>query len=220
MKNVAKTGSRRRGASPGPGRAASAAPSSPEQAKAERLRLGRQVRDLRRAKGLTIPALAARVGRSVGWLSQIERAISPLSITTLQELAAALEVQISWFFSAASPVPAAEADVVVRKANRRRLEFGGAGVHETLLSPGLSGELQLIETVFDPGASTGDTPRERHSAEAGVGLSGRLRLIDGDRTFELAAGDSFSLDEPGSHLCINPGKRVAVVLWVISRSSY
>ncbi|MEZ5652973.1 MAG: XRE family transcriptional regulator [Burkholderiaceae bacterium] len=184
------------------------------------MRVGHQVRDLRKAKGLTIPELAARVGRSVGWLSQVERGLSPLSITSLQSLARALEVNIGWFFSAAQPVPADEVDVVVRKANRRRLDLSFAGIRESLLSPGLSGELQLIETVFEPGASTGDTPRERRSAEAGVVLSGRLHIIDGEHRYELGAGDSFSLSQTGAHLCVNPGRRPAVVLWVISRSSY
>jgi transcriptional regulator with XRE-family HTH domain len=183
-------------------------------------RLGHQVRDLRKAKGMTIPELAARVGRSVGWISQVERGLSPLSVTSLQTLADALDVRIGWFFSASGAVPAADADVVVRKADRRRLDLGGAGIGETLLSPGLSGELQLIETVFAPGASTGEAPRERRSAEAGVVLSGRLEIHDGGRRYVLAAGDSFSLKAHGSHRCVNPGKRPATVLWVIARSSY
>lgn len=195
-------------------------PAAREPAPAERLRLGHQVRDLRKAKGMTIPELARRVGRSVGGISQIERGLSPISIATLQGIADALEVQIAWFFSTAQTVPDDEVGVVVRKANRRRLDFSGAGVRESLLSPRLSGELQLIETVFEPGAGTGDRPRRRRSAEAGVVLSGRLRIQDGDRCFELGTGDSFSLAEGGAHVCTNPGARPAVVLWVIARSAY
>ena len=68
--------------------------------------LGHQVRDLRRAKGVTIPQLAARIDRSVGWLSQIERGLSEVSISALHQIAAALEVQVSWFFGQGSTPPA------------------------------------------------------------------------------------------------------------------
>ena len=183
-------------------------------------RLGNQVRDLRKAKGMTIPELAARTGRSVGWVSQVERGLSPLTLATLQTVADALDVRISWFFSASGALPHADADVVVRKADRRRLDLSGAGVSESLLSPGLSGELQLIETVFAPGAGTGEAARARRSAEAGVVLRGRLEIHDGDRHYVLGAGDSFSLSACGEHRCVNPGKRPATVLWVIARSSY
>ena len=37
--------------------------------------LGHQIRDLRLAKGITIPQLAQRIERSVGWVSQIERGL-------------------------------------------------------------------------------------------------------------------------------------------------
>ena len=67
--------------------------------------LGHQIRDLRRAKGVTIPQLAARIERSVGWLSQIERGLSEVSIAALHQIAQALEVQVSWFFGQGATPP-------------------------------------------------------------------------------------------------------------------
>ena len=62
------------------------------------LPVGFQVRDLRKAKGLTIQWLADRVGRSIGYISQIERNKSAVTIPVLNEIALALGVNISWFF--------------------------------------------------------------------------------------------------------------------------
>lgn len=182
--------------------------------------LGHQIRDLRRAKGVTIPELAARIDRSVGWLSQIERGLSEVTISALHQIAAALEVQLSWFFAQGAAPPVDELGLVQRRANRRRLDFHGSGVHEEILSPTLSGQLLLVESTFEPGASTGDRDRERRGEEAGVVVSGCLELRVDGRTLLLQAGDSFAFTRSGPHRCHNPGKAPAVVLWVITPPSY
>ena len=182
--------------------------------------LGHQIRDLRRAKGITIPVLAARIERSVGWVSQIERGISEVSIAALHQIAAALEVQVSWFFADGAAPAENELGLVLRKRNRRKLDFHGSGVHEEILSPNLSGQLLLVESTFAPGSSTGDRDRERRGEEAGLVISGTLELRVDGKTFRLEPGDSFAFTRQGPHRCHNPGKLPAVVLWVITPPSY
>ncbi len=182
--------------------------------------LGHQIRDLRRAKGVTLAELAARIDRSVGWLSQIERGLSEVTISALHQIAEALEVTVSWFFAHGAPASEDEVGLVVRRGHRRTLDFQGSGVHEEMLSPSLNGSLLLVETTFAPGASTGDRDRERRGEEAGVVLSGTIELsIDGKR-LRLEAGDSFAFTRRGPHRCHNPGKVPAVVLWVLTPPSY
>lgn len=182
--------------------------------------LGHQIRDLRRAKGVTIPELARRIDRSVGWLSQIERGMSEVTISALHQIAEALEVTISWFFANGAPASADEVGIVVRKGQRRTLDFQGSGVHEEMLSPSLNGALLVVETTFAPGASTGDRDRERRGEEAGVVLSGTLELSVDGRRLVLRAGDSFAFTRRGPHRCHNPGKVPAVVLWITTPPSY
>lgn len=182
--------------------------------------LGHQIRDLRRAKGVTIPELASRIDRSVGWLSQIERGLSEITIAALHQIAAALEVQVSWFFAQGAAPPDDELGLVLRRRNRRTLDFHGSGVHEEILSPTLSGQLLLVESTFAPGASTGDRDRERRGEEAGLVLSGTLELRVDGRSLRLEAGDSFAFTRTGPHRCHNPGPVPAVVLWVITPPSY
>ena len=182
--------------------------------------LGHQIRDLRRAKGVTIPELAARIDRSVGWLSQIERGLSAVSIAALHQIAAALEVQVSWFFGSGALPATEELGLVLRKRNRRTLDFHGSGVHEEILSPNLSGQLLLVETTFASGASTGDRDRERRGEEAGLVLSGTLELHVDGKLLCLNAGDSFAFTRSGPHRCHNPGKVPTVVLWIITPPSY
>lgn len=194
--------------------AAATAPAAVDRA------LGHQIRDLRHAKGITIPELAARIDRSTGWLSQIERGISEVTIAALHQIAAALEVQVSWFFANGTAPAPEELGLVLRQRNRRKLDFHGSGVHEEILSPNLSGQLLLVESTFAPGASTGDRDRERRGEEAGLLIRGALNLHVDGKTFKLEAGDSFAFTRQGPHRCHNPGTVPAVVLWVITPPSY
>lgn len=182
--------------------------------------LGFQIRDLRRAKRLTLTELAQRIKRSVGWLSQIERGMAEVSISAMHEIARELDVQISWFFRSETAPDADEIGLVVRKFNRRTMDFHGSGVHEEILSPSISGELLLVETTFAPGARTGDRDRERRGEEAGLVLTGTLQLQVDGKTIQLEAGDSFAFTRRGPHRCHNPGKVPAVVLWVHTPASY
>jgi transcriptional regulator with XRE-family HTH domain len=182
--------------------------------------LGRQIRELRKAKRVTLKDLAAQIDRSLGWLSQIERGISPVSISALDSIAQALGVELSWFFAPGAPPDPDELEMVVRKRHRRVLDFYGSGVHEELLTPTFGNQLLLMETTFAPGSSTGDRDRERRGDEAGVVLRGTLQLSVEGRTLILKAGDSFAFKRKGPHCCHNPGRVPTVVLWVVTPPSY
>ena len=54
--------------------------------------LGADLRALRKSRGLTLSDMAESLGRSVGWLSQVERDLSDPSISDLREIAALLGV--------------------------------------------------------------------------------------------------------------------------------
>jgi DNA-binding NtrC family response regulator len=60
--------------------------------------IGRQIRDLRKARGLTLKQLARRTNLSVSLLSQIERAESSASMSSLFKVATALDVRLTDLF--------------------------------------------------------------------------------------------------------------------------
>ncbi len=180
--------------------------------------IGGEIRDLRKARGLTLVEVAKAAGISVGYLSQIERNQSRLPIGALKRIADALGVHMNWFFRAGSAGPDDERDVIVRAANRRKLTFTGLGITEELLSPNLSGPLELLISTIAPGADSEDYHHE--GAEAGLVMSGRLDLWVSGRKFALKEGDSFSFASTEVHRCANPGKRPTKVLWVITPPHY
>lgn len=181
-------------------------------------KLGREIRGLRKARGLTLTQLAEKSGLSIGYLSLLERDRATPSINALHTISRALGVMISWFFDAQS-APQEERDFVVRRSRRRRLEFS-AGIVDELLSPSLEGALELLASRFPPGASSGDAPYTHTGEEAGVIIRGTLELWVDGKTFLLKAGDSFGFPSSLPHRYCNPGSEEAEVIWAITPPSY
>lgn len=182
--------------------------------------LGNQIRDLRLARGLSVAALAKAIGKSIGYVSQIERGRSEVSISTLKAISDELGVQISWFFQGYDPRVPSEHGYIVRREHRRRLDFPGTGIEEELLSPTLTGEAELILSTFAPGARSGDEPVSRMAEQSGHVLEGQLELKVGNRRFTLRPGDSFRIGRGEPYTARNPGSVNSVSLWVIAPPRY
>ncbi len=180
--------------------------------------IGEQLRELRQVKNLTLRQVSEKAGISVSYLSQLERNQSRLPIGVLKKISDALGVHMNWFFQRTGDGDAAERDVVVRAANRRRMSFTGLGITEELLSPNLSGPLELLVSTIEAGADSEDYSHD--GAEAGLVLSGTLDLWVAGRHFRLLEGDSFSFRSTEVHRCANPTESPTKVLWVITPPHY
>ena len=179
--------------------------------------VGADLRALRKARSLTLTELAVRLGRSVGWLSQVERGLSDPSIADLRNLAEVFDVSVSFFFA---PGEAHDGDsaYVVRADARRSLGDPAAGLVEELLSPDLGGAFEMLRSRFAPGAEM-TTFQTRPTEEAGYIVAGRLDLWIGEECFHLGPGDSFRFrGEP--YRWRNPGKLEAVAIWTIAPPVY
>jgi transcriptional regulator with XRE-family HTH domain len=182
--------------------------------------LGHQIRDLRKAKRITLNELALMAGRSIGNISEIERGKTAVTIPVLQDIAKALEVELTWFFQGQGAAPEQERQYIVRKSNRRSLQMQNVGLTEELLSPNLASPLEFLMTTYAPGAETGERGRTRKGDEAGLILSGQLELTIEDTSHTLLAGDSFALPKGGRHYCKNTGDENAVIAWVITPPTF
>jgi transcriptional regulator with XRE-family HTH domain len=180
--------------------------------------IGEQLRELRQVKNLTLRQVADKAGISVSYLSQLERNQSRLPIGVLKKISDALGVHMNWFFQRSAEGAAIERDVVVRAGNRRRMSFTGLGITEELLSPNLSGPLELLISTIAPAADSEDYSHD--GAEAGYVLSGTLDLWVSGRHFRLEEGDSFTFRSTEVHRCANPGPVPTRVLWVITPPHY
>ena len=179
--------------------------------------LGADLRALRKARGLTLSDMARAMGRSVGWLSQVERDLSGPSSQDLQHMARLLDVSISTL-APKDHHPPSEEGYIVRGGARRPIGSRVPGLVEELLSPDLTDDFEMVHSTFAPG-SVITTPVTRPTQEVGYLISGKLELTIDGRRFEIGPGDSFRIRcEPFTWR--NPGSIPALAIWVIAPPVY
>ena len=181
--------------------------------------VGREIRDLRKARQMTLDTLAAQTSLSKGHLSQIERGVSSPSVRALHAISRALGVTVSWFFRPVREGDEALRDIVVRKGMHRRLKFE-SGIEDELLSPSLDRSLELLRSTLPPGAISGRNSYSHTGDEAGIVTSGTLELWVDGKHVTLQAGDSFAFESALPHRYENRGDCDVVVIWAISPPSF
>ncbi len=178
--------------------------------------LGADIRALRKARGTTLEALAAALDRSVGWLSQVERDLSAPSIDDLHKFAQALDVPLSLFFGQAE-TPEAERGYVVRSKARRAIGTAD-GLTESLLSPDLTDDFEVIHCVF-AASSRSAAEVKRDTQELVTLTKGALTVWIAGRRFDLKEGDSFRI-KGEAYSWENHKDQPAEAIWVISPPVY
>ena len=179
--------------------------------------LGADLRAIRKSRRLTLEAVAERLGKSVGWLSQVERDISQPDLADLQHMATVFEVPVSLFFGTPDG-PGAERGKIVRANGRRIIGERSGGPHEALLSPDLTDDFEVIHSTFQPGAAL-TKASHRQTQEIAYLISGKLDIWLDDDAFTVGEGDAFRIRNQRFRWA-NPYDAPAVAVWVISPPIY
>jgi transcriptional regulator with XRE-family HTH domain len=177
---------------------------------------GSALRALREQRGLTIAALARRVGISAAAISQIESGAVQPSVVTLRKLAAALGVPVFRFFLPAE-APAAS---VVRRGERKTVGLARTGARYELLTPSLQGRLEVMAVSMDPGQASAPEPVSHPGEECLVITSGHGKLELGDDVIGLQTGDAATFQASLPHRLCNTGQRPLLALSVITPPSF
>lgn len=181
------------------------------------VQLGEEIRKLRKARGKSLEDLAGAIGRSVSYVSNVERGRAAASIEDLKGIAQQLEVPVGWFFVHDS-APSAERGKIVRNGERRRLGAVTTGLLEELLSPDIGGAFETFLSTFEPGAEL-ESFTTRDTEEEGYVIRGSFDLWIGKKKFRLNEGDSFRIAREPFRWA-NPTGSDAVVVWVIAPPTY
>ncbi|TCD14603.1 helix-turn-helix domain-containing protein [Oricola cellulosilytica] len=179
--------------------------------------VGQDIRALRNSRGITLEELSKRTGKSLGWVSQVERGLSRPSVDDLHTIARILGVPLSMFFGVAD-APEEERGLIVRASARRELGQRDTGLVEALISPDLTDDFEVIHSTFLPRSAL-EHYRQRATSEVIYLISGRLDIVIGDRGFTINAGDSFRI-KGSKYRWANPYDDPAVAIWVISPPVY
>ncbi|WP_108502508.1 helix-turn-helix domain-containing protein [Paracoccus indicus] len=179
--------------------------------------IGSDIRALRTARNLTLKELAEALDRSIGWISQVERDLSEPTMKDLRAMARIFEVPLSMFFGATDG-PEEERGHVVRSGARREIGERDEGLVESLVSPDLTDDFEVIHSTFLPGSAL-DAPKQRATTEVAYLVSGRLDIFIGEQRFTIEAGDSFRI-KGAEYRWSNPYDDPACAIWVISPPVY
>lgn len=170
------------------------------------------IRDLRTRKKITVRQLSSKIDRSIGFISQIERGLSQPTVEDLIAIAAALEVPFEIF---ADPAEAPQQKWITEPGQRRTLSYA-RGVTDSIISPNLSGNMIMLETVLEPGADFGERSIIESSDQGGYVLEGELTLWIADEEIVIGAQAGFQIPSGIPCRCANRGSKLARVLWVYS----
>lgn len=159
----------------------------------QEINVGRELRSLCAQRGLSMRALAEKSGLAVNTLSLIQNGKTSPSVSTLQQLAFALEVPVTAFFKNDFP----KSRVAFIKAGEHpraafahgTLEDLGGGLKDISIEP-------FIVTM-KPDSTSGTHPIVHTGHEFVFCLEGRIVYVIENKTYLLEVGDSLLFE---SHL--------------------
>lgn len=174
--------------------------------------IGRRIRLLREVRRLSMAEVAAQIGKSVGFISQMERGLSSAAVKELVQIADVLGVD--FLTLVASPTAPEEASPIRRKGTTDPLPLHSSGVTKLPLTPANTGIIRIYLITLEPGASTGADLYSHDGEEAGLVTKGCIHLTIGTDEYALGEGDSFRFASSIPHGFRNPGTAPAAALWV------
>ncbi len=176
----------------------------------EKASLGERLRHLRTERRLSQRDLAQLAGISTNSISLIEREeISP-SVSTLQSLAGALNIKISYFFD-----DEYTGDILLVKSQERPIIKGNGLMIEGVGKRLKGQEVEPFRVILEPHAMSGERQVVHPGQEFVCCQEGKLEyLIDGE-TYIVEKGDFLIFEATLPHIWRNPFDEQAVFILVI-----
>jgi len=162
--------------------------------------LGEKLRQLRSERNISQRDLARLASLSPNSISLIERDETSPSVSTLQSLAAALNIRMSYFFEEEAP----SSVLHIKSGSRPKIESEGAiieGMGQTLPFQ----ELEPFLMTLEPKAGSGGERQVVHSGHEFVYcLQGKIEYVIDGKIYFLEVGDILIFEATLPHLWRNP----------------
>ncbi|MFZ7942870.1 MULTISPECIES: helix-turn-helix domain-containing protein [Bacillaceae] len=166
--------------------------------------IGSKIRAIRNRKKITIAQMCEGTGLSKGFISNVENNNTSPSISTLQTIANFLKVPLPYLLLEKN-----EQMTVIRKNERKVTTANDSDIKVEHL--GTRGGLSIRVVEFPPGMSTG-IKNAHEGEECHLVLKGKILAEQGEDSFVLEEGDTFSWCASVPHFVKNVGDEAAVVL--------
>jgi len=171
-----------------------------------------RLKDARKAKGLSLDAIANLSGVSRSMVSQIERGESSPTIATLWNLTRALNVDFAGLFD--QPDRGDRIDVL-KASEVPTIDNIGQGCRIAILSPPEdAGGHEVYDIAFHVDGVLRSQPHARDAFEQLVVIEGRVKVTSGAATSHIAQGDTarYAADVPHEIEAIDGPARVFLIV--------
>ncbi|MCM3411821.1 helix-turn-helix domain-containing protein [Metabacillus litoralis] len=169
--------------------------------------IGSKIRSIRNKKKITIAQMCEGTGLSKGFISNVENNNTSPSINTLNTIAEFLKVPLPYLL-----LEKKQHMRVVRKDARRTSSLKDLKI-EHITS---KGPLRMIIVESPPGFAIGEAePHAHEGEEVHLVLEGKVLAEQGEDSFILEKGDSFSWNASVPHMVKNIGDTKSVILIAI-----
>jgi transcriptional regulator with XRE-family HTH domain len=179
------------------------------------MNLGKRIQDLRRRRGLSTGELAAQVQVTSGFISQLEHSKTEPSLQTLQRVAAALQVPLSYLLLDDDTKPQ-----VIRKGERNIIHVGNGGLRASILSPLPPRTLELVLLELPPGGISWTKVQFHDGYECHLVVKGKVQAYYGDESHLLNEGDSIFWDGTSPHRLENVGDEMAQIVMALTPPAF
>lgn len=174
-------------------------------------RLAASLREARKARGLSLDAVAKLSGVSRSMVSQIERAESSPTVATLWNLTRALQVDFAGLLEG-RPAPGID----VMRADAAPV-IAGRGRHLVIriLSPAEAvGEHEVYDLTFGPAGELVSDPHSPGCREQLTVIEGQIRVMSGDEDSHLGPGDTarYPADRPHAIHAVDGAARAILIV--------
>jgi transcriptional regulator with XRE-family HTH domain len=175
-----------------------------------KISLGTKLRALREERGLSQRELSTQAGISANAVSLIERDENSPSVATLQSLAQALGVKMSYFFEDDGP----DKVLLVRADRRPFLASKGTRI-ESIGERLRQQEMEPFLISLDPHAGSGERQVVHSGHELVYCIEGRIEYVIDGEIYHLDAGDFLLFEAGMPHLWRNSSGYPARFLLVL-----
>lgn len=171
--------------------------------------VGARLRNARLARRYTLDQTATLAGVTKGFLSRVERDLTSPSVASLVTLCQVLGINVGSLFEPPSTH-------LVRLEDAARVDMGGTGIDERLVTGVDERRIQVLRGVIAPGGA-GETEPYAIDCELEVWhvVAGKLEVFLHDERFHLSAGDTLTFPGREPHTWRNIADGETIVLFVL-----
>jgi transcriptional regulator with XRE-family HTH domain len=179
------------------------------------MKIGSKIRSLRQQSELTQEELAERAGLTKGFISQVERDLTSISLDSLTQILDALGEKASDFFRDVD-----KEKIVYRIRDRVGLQKRNGVKGFSLLVPGSTNRL-MEPVILTLGPTECTALEEAHPGhELGYVVKGKVAIHFGKKAHRAKEGECFYFVADRDHFIRNIGSEDAVILWVTAPPAF